>query len=367
MRILFSSNPMFGHVNPILPLAVAASRAGHTVLFATGADMADHVRRHGVDAAAVGLTYAESREHRDEPWLDYFARVAGERAHALVPVARAWKPDLVVREETELAGAIAAAATGSRCVVHGLGIPPPAALWESLRPRFADIARRWNATEVADRFSDVTYVDICPPSLRRREDCFWAEVQPVRPTAVPTAALDEPPADLATLPHATTAHVTLGTVYNDNIDLLRTAITALSRLDINVVVTTGPRSEPAALGPLPRNAVAHTYVPHRLLLPRCSVVVSQGGAGVLFAALAHGLPQLVLPQGADQFANAAACVAAGAALSLTDDVACDAIARSVEQLLDEPTFATAAARIGAEIDAMPNVDEAIAHLLRDTA
>ena len=75
MRILFSSNPMFGHVNPMLPLAVAAARASHAVVFATGADMSDHVRSHGVDAVAVGLTYAESRDQRDEAWLDYFARV----------------------------------------------------------------------------------------------------------------------------------------------------------------------------------------------------------------------------------------------------------------------------------------------------
>ena len=363
MRILFSSNPMFGHVNPMLPLAVAAARASHAVVFATGADMSDHVRSHGVDAVAVGLTYAESRDQRDEAWLDYFARVAGTRAHDLVTLARVWKPDLVIREETELAGAIAAAATGSRVVVHGLGIPPPPQLWHTLLPRVVELAQRWHVPEVAQRFADTTYLDICPPTLNGREHRFWADVRPVRATATPaTSAADQLPADLATLPHSATAHVTLGTVFNENLDVLQAAIAGLARLDVNVVVTTGPRSDPTQLGPLPRNVVAHRYLPHRLLLPRCSVVVSQGGAGVLFAALAHGLPQLLLPQGADQFANADAAVAAGAALSITDRASSDAIAQSVARLLAESSFAAAAAKIAAEIEAMPDVDQTLATL-----
>ena len=41
--------------------------------------------------------------------------------------------------------------------------------------------------------------------------------------------------------------------------------------------------------------------------------------GIMFGALANGLPQLLLPQGADQFANADACRDAGVALTLAPD------------------------------------------------
>ena len=37
MRILFTSCPAYGHVNPMLPLAHEARLAGHDVAFATGA------------------------------------------------------------------------------------------------------------------------------------------------------------------------------------------------------------------------------------------------------------------------------------------------------------------------------------------
>lgn len=40
MRILFTSFPAYGHVNPMLPLAHQARLAGHDVAFATGAELA---------------------------------------------------------------------------------------------------------------------------------------------------------------------------------------------------------------------------------------------------------------------------------------------------------------------------------------
>ena len=42
-----------------------------------------------------------------------------------MPLAEEWRPDLVVHEVSELAGAIAAARTGARHVVHGITLMPP--------------------------------------------------------------------------------------------------------------------------------------------------------------------------------------------------------------------------------------------------
>jgi hypothetical protein len=46
------------------------------------------------------------------------------------------------------------------------------------------------------------------------------------------------------------------------------------------------------------------WLPQSLLLPHTDLVVSHGGSGTVTAALAHGLPQLILPMGADQLHNA---------------------------------------------------------------
>ena len=61
----------------------------------------------------------------------------------------------------------------------------------------------------------------------------------------------------------------------------------------------------------------------------------------MFGALAHGLPQLVLPQGADQFANGAAVRRAGLGLTLEGDaVTAPAIADATQRLLTELRLAS---------------------------
>ena len=50
-----------------------------------------------------------------------------------------------------------------------------------------------------------------------------------------------------------------------------------------------------------------------LLLPLCAATVGHGGSGSVLAALAEGLPMVLLPQGADQFDNAQQCRKLGVA------------------------------------------------------
>ncbi len=56
---------------------------------------------------------------------------------------------------------------------------------------------------------------------------------------------------------------------------------------------------------LPNNVIHVDYAPFSLLLPRCGALVSHGGIGTLSAALAAGIPQLVMPIFGDHFDNAA--------------------------------------------------------------
>jgi UDP:flavonoid glycosyltransferase YjiC (YdhE family) len=54
MRILFTTNPLYGHLYPMLPLMNAARRADHEVIVATGANFAPEVERHGFPIWSVG-------------------------------------------------------------------------------------------------------------------------------------------------------------------------------------------------------------------------------------------------------------------------------------------------------------------------
>jgi UDP:flavonoid glycosyltransferase YjiC (YdhE family) len=92
-------------------------------------------------------------------------------------------------------------------------------------------------------------------------------------------------------------------------------------------------------------------------------VVAHGGSGTILGALAHGLPLLVVPQGADQHANADAIVEAGAGRCLArDETTVDAIRDSVRALLRNPGHRVAAQRVRAEIEAMPTAAETVSAL-----
>jgi UDP:flavonoid glycosyltransferase YjiC (YdhE family) len=141
---------------------------------------------------------------------------------------------------------------------------------------------------------------------------------------------------------------------------LTTAIEGLARLDARVVVAAG-RVRLDQLGDVPDNVTVQTWVPQVELLPHVDVVVHHGGCGATLGALTVGAPQLILPQGADQFPNADALSAAGAGLRLLpDESSANAIAEHTRKLLPHHGHAghrDAARAIAEEIARMPSPDE----------
>jgi UDP:flavonoid glycosyltransferase YjiC (YdhE family) len=74
----------------------------------------------------------------------------------------------------------------------------------------------------------------------------------------------------------------------------------------------------------------------------------------MFGALAHGLPQVVIPQGADNYINAEAVAAAGLGVTLHPaDLSADAIRDAVDRVLHD-SRGTAARVVADEIAVMPS-------------
>jgi UDP:flavonoid glycosyltransferase YjiC (YdhE family) len=359
MRILFTACPMVGHVNTLLPLALAAQRAGHTVAFATGVDQVGRIERAGLTAWSVGPTFAEAGWPPRSP--SDFVVAADKRCVDLLPRAERFRPDVVVFEETEAAGPIAALRSGARMVRHGLGIAAGGTGdgneggLGAFAPIFDDFGARWQVADLAGVVQSAPYLSVCPPSLAPPS---LPNVRRLRPVLAPPWPGDALPPAFAALPRARTVHLTLGTVFGTTAALV-TALAGLRELPVNLVVTTGGLDLP----PQPAQVLVAPYLPHTLLLPYCDLVVSQGGAGILLGTIDHGLPQLVLPQAADQFANAKAVVRAGAGLALTPDaVSADRVREAAQHLLADPGYAARAAAIRAEIAAMPDADQVVSAL-----
>jgi UDP:flavonoid glycosyltransferase YjiC (YdhE family) len=110
---------------------------------------------------------------------------------------------------------------------------------------------------------------------------------------------------------------------------------------------------------LPRRVVAERYVPLTLLLPRCAAVVAHGGSGTVLAAVAHSLPLMVIPFGADQPLNAARAEALGLGRTVASaGLTAQAVRSAVREVLGQPSYCAAAERLREEYAGLPGPDGA---------
>ena len=125
------------------------------------------------------------------------------------------------------------------------------------------------------------------------------------------------------------------------------------------------RGDPELLGELPANVHLSRYLPQAALLPTVDVIVHHGGAGTMLTSAAHGIPQVVLPQGADQFINAESVQAAGVGRRILKDGPGSGSRRRGHRGAARrvPRAATAAALLRDEIAGMPSPDEVATQLL----
>jgi UDP:flavonoid glycosyltransferase YjiC (YdhE family) len=161
-------------------------------------------------------------------------------------------------------------------------------------------------------------------------------------------------------------HVTQGTI--DNRDLGRLVvptIRALADEDVLVVAATGGRPVAEVLQHfphgLPRNARVAPMLPYDLLLPRTSVVVTNGGFGGTQLALAAGVPLVVAGATEDKPDVAARAAWSGTGVNLrTGKPRPPRIRRGVLRVLADPRYRTAAERIREELGALPDPVDVIA-------
>jgi MGT family glycosyltransferase len=156
-------------------------------------------------------------------------------------------------------------------------------------------------------------------------------------------------------------YFTLGTVFNlESGDLFGRVLAGLSALPVNVLATVGLQIDPAEFGPQPTNVRIERYIPQALILPHCDLVVSHGGSGSVGGALAHGLPMVLIPMGADQPLNADRVVDLGLGRVL-DAVAAtpDDVRAAAADVLGDGRYRRAAERLRDEMADWPGPGYAV--------
>ena len=290
----------------------------------------------------------EQREFR----AGFAGRLARERADDVRALCDEWGPDVVVCDETDFGAMLVAERLGLRYAsvcTTAPGFIRRELLAEPLAALRVDRGLPPDPElTMLDRY---LVLSPFPPSFRDPgpAQCFRNIARAVRRGGGPP-----------------TVYFTLGTVFNlESDDLFARVLAGLGALDVDVVATVGRQIDPAELGPQPERIRVERYLPHSDVLPRCDAVVSHGGSGTVLGALAHGLPSVLLPLGADQPLNAARCEELGAALVLDALRATpEDVREAVSSVLEDPAYRAAAERVRDEIRRLPGPDHAVRLLER---
>ncbi len=375
MRVLFTALPSSGHWHPLIPFAEALQAAGHEVAFATTPAACAAISALGFRCFHAGAdeTVEEGRARRakmatlgtESPaWAlpNLFAGIwpAG-RLPDLLTVCREWEPTLLVREDMEFAGCIAA---------ERLEIPHAAiqiTAWRPwIQPLIAGPLNRLRESVGLPPDPDLTMlyrfllVVPAPPSYLDPATPPPPTAHAVRHVAFDRSG-DEPlPAWVSDLPDRPVVYATMGTVFNQVPGLLEAILIGLRDEPITLIVTTGRDQDPDAFGTQPANVHLERYVPQSLLFPHCDLVVTHGGSGTVLTALGHGLPMVIVPVSADQPDNARRCEQLGVATVIPPanrtSTAFQAAARAV---LQDPHFQKNALRLREEMEQLPGPEHAV--------
>ena len=369
MRILFTFTGGSGHLLPLVAIARAATTSGHDVAIAGSSSMVSSIEARGFTAFPTSEPRAGSKsfsaekvepidlERENETMRDGFAGRGARRHVEMMPaIIREWAPDVLVRDEVDFGTAIVAELLDIPCanvlVLAAGSFPAKNVIAEQLNELRSELGLTPDP-ELTMLERDLV-LSTFPPSFR---------VTPLPPTAFsyrPTAMTPSNPT------HDPGVYFTLGTF--DTIHELQTRVLAgLSELHVNVVMTVGERNDPAGFGPQPPNVRIERFITQEEVLPHCNLVVSHAGSGTLMGALAHGLPTLSLPMGADQPYNAQRCAELGVGQTLDAVSATPHDVRdAAEHVLNSVEYRRSAERFRDEINALPDMSRAV-RLIEDLA
>ena len=410
---LFACWPYSGHLLPQMAIAGALRARGEEVAFLTGTAALPTLQDAGMPAtafravderaaaAAVGELERVAGAGRPsvgdvrrcfDRWLldtipgqvqDLSDAIARRRPDVIVSDVALWAPMVITAEVTGIQVALATIfmgppARGPGVPPPGLGLPAPT----SARTR----ALSWSVARATDvlagrmrrRVDDLRAGHGLPPmgcsinafmarapltivpSLRELDygrpasppgvyyvgQCRWQ--RRARPEAA--RALDELPADRPSV------HVVSTAMEGAEPFLLRAAARGLGGRPLHVVASTGGAATPEDLCPsrLPANVHVTEWVDHNHLLPHCAAVVTAGGTGSIVAALAAGVPLVVVPTAWDKPDNARRVEHAGVGVRLpARDCTPDRLRRAVRTVLDDPRYQANARRMARLLAAAP--------------
>ncbi|WP_133541752.1 glycosyltransferase [Microbacterium sp. BK668] len=397
MDVTFVANDTRGGVEPYLALAREAVSRGHTVRAAAPEDYESEFSAAGVRYTPLrGVDRAAIAARSDQVSLRQMSRHVTE-------LSRVWARE--VRELADgsdvLVAGIGGLATAGP-VAEALGVPLlrahlqpleapswsyPGALAPQL-DRLGPLGRRLShaltgaGTALLTRAPEKAAREALGLPRRSRAPLpsilygFSPAVVPVRSDARTTriatgywrlaAPSDEAvPSDLREFVSASDPIVSFGfgsMTADDSARLFEAVVDAVERVGVRAVLLTGWGG--LAGGESSERVHVAASVPHSWLFPRMAATIHHGGAGTTGAALAAGVPTLIVPFGADQlfWGRRAEALGASPAPLPRKRLDADRLSAALERMLRDGAMRERAASLGETLRAERGASGAIDHV-----
>lgn len=370
-----------GHFRPLVPFLDQARQNGGETLVVGPPALAGMVRATGHPFLAGGEpSEAQVRSIRERlPILpaqeasvlgnqELFGRLAATAMLAAMERAvRDWRPDVILRDPCEYASAVVAARLGIPAAQVAIGLA--AGEWESIG--VAAPALETHRDGLADKLRRSPYLTRFPAALDPSP--FPRTWRYREPATAPRGAL---PAWWAGT-GAPLVYVSFGTVLGRMSfagEVYRAVIDAVTGLNARVLVTTGSGFDISRLRDVPGNVHVEAWVDQADVLGEARLVVCHGGSGTTYGALAAGVPLVVVPVFADQFANAPKVAQAGAGIQVRTGQDAQGhrrpvgredaplIRQAIETVLADGFYRAAAQAVAADMAAAPAIGTLLGQL-----
>ncbi len=406
-RFLVTCWPFVGHLYPQISVAHALRKRGHQVAFYThestrsivegegfrlfpfvNVDEQRYERIHALEAKVpVTQPKGQTLSVAMTAYRDMLADSIPEQVADLEPILREWDPDVLITDPAfwasilvvwELTGKPVALLTqmigsmipGPDGPPWGPGLPPPRTfktrmmsrltqvvvdvVARGMRKHVDSIRARYGLRPMGCSINEFTgrlplYLIPSVPELDYNRRDQPSNVHYVGPCVWTRAGGAADPAWVSELsPHKPWVHATEGTAQYQEPFLLRATSRGLAGTNTEVILTTGQNRDPQSLGlhPLPPNVRLEQWVSHEDFLPRCSALITTGGAATVLASLKAGTPLIVVPTFWDKNDNAQRVVEAGVGLRMAPKHCTpERVRKAVLRLLEEPHFRENARRM----------------------
>jgi UDP:flavonoid glycosyltransferase YjiC (YdhE family) len=359
VRVLVVTWAPGGNLPPLVGAGSVLARRGHEVQFLASAETGDVAEQSGFAVTRYRRSPGPRTHMAFESQADVvMATMAGtDLALDTRDVLADLRPDLVVVDCMLPAAIAAARATGTPAAslvhfLYGLARTQMLRAGGSWTTDLHSLAGAHRALGLAPALDGLAAWET--PEMLLVTAPAWLDIDahtpahviyagPLDVAAGPGVGSDPPGRPRVLLTFSTT-------VMKGQAALVERVSEAIAGLDVDAVLTLGPAIDPNAVH-LPDAIEVIGVSDHDDLMPVCAAVVNHGGLGTVLRALAHGVPQLLLPLGRDQAFNASRVEALQAGIQLSAHASPEQIQAALQALIATPRFRAAAVGLAKRIAA----------------